>query len=64
MQVLILVFINTAKRALIACAAQSLRTFSFSAEGYNSTLVILAPLAEDKLHINYSDIIPFFSNSM
>lgn len=41
-----------------------LRTFSFSAEGYNSTPVILAPLAEDKLHINYSDIIPFFSNSM
>ena len=36
---------------------------SFSAEGYNS-LAIPALLAEDKLHINYSDIIPFFSNNM
>lgn len=27
-------------------------------------LAILASLAKDKLHINYSDIIPFFTHSM
>ena len=63
MPVLILVFMNAAKRAPFAHAAQR-RTFSFSAEGYNSSLDILAPFAEDKLHINYSDIIPFFTNNM
>lgn len=57
------IFINATKRALIAHAAQR-KTFSFSAEGYNSSLAILAPFAEDKLHINCSDIIPFFTNNM
>lgn len=38
--------------------------FFLSAESYNSALAILPRLAEDKLHINHSDIIPFFTNSM
>lgn len=59
----IVIFINATKRTLIAHAAQR-KTFSFSAEGYNSSLAILAPFAEDKLHINCSDIIPFFTNNM
>ena len=59
----IVIFLNATKRALIAHAAQR-KTFSFSAEGCNSSLAILAPFAEDKLHINCSDIIPFFTNNM
>lgn len=51
------------KGSLWPCCTE-LRTFSFPTEGCNSTLTILAPLAEDKLHINYSDIILSFTNSM
>lgn len=58
---LTVVLINPARGAPIAHAAQD---FSLSAEGYDSALAILPRLAEDKLHINHSDIIPFFTNSM
>lgn len=62
MQMLIIVF-KIQPEGLPLPMLHRAKDFSLSAEGYNSALAILAPLAEDKLHINYSDIIPFFTSS-
>lgn len=63
MQVLTVVFINTA-RGLPLPMLHRAKDFFLSPEGYDSAVAILARLAKDKLQINYSGIIPFFTNSM